>query len=279
MTIRRISAESGLEEILNILEKDGGLILEGLYPTRLIDSIRDAIILASEKFKPGEATQGLGAPGNAFVGKNTIRFSSLGKITSDYFEMLDNEVFRSIADALLLPHCASYWVNTAQAMLIGPNSEAQPLHRDCLNWPQVVVPSWPEGPELTVSSMIALEAITEEIGATRVIPGSHRWLDLGQRVHADLTEAAEMGPGDALVYTGKLVHGGGANMTSDRWRRAMHLSYVVGWLTPEESSPIDYSDEDLRGQSEAVKRVLGHRSYISDSPSAGGLWLRHAKEI
>ena len=130
MTIRRISAESDLEEILNILEKDGGLILEGLYPTRLIDSIRDAIILASEKFKPGEATQGLGAPGNAFVGKNTIRFSSLGKITSDYFEMLDNEVFRSIADALLLPHCASYWVNTAQAMLIGPNSEAQPLHRD-----------------------------------------------------------------------------------------------------------------------------------------------------
>ena len=62
-----------------------------------------------------------------------------------------------------------------------------------------------------------------------------------------------MGPGDALVYTGKLVHGGGANLTPDRWRRAMHLSYVVGWLTPEESSPIDYSDEDLEGQSEDVK--------------------------
>ena len=75
------------------------------------------------------------------------------------------------------------------------------------------------------------------------------------------------------------ISSGGANLTPDRWRRAMHLSYVVGWLTPEESSPIDYSDEDLEGQSEDVKRVLGHRSYISDSPSAGGLWLRHAKEI
>lgn len=279
MNLRRISAQSPLDEILSIIEDDGGLIVEGLYPTDLINSMREQLVVASENFEPGAATQGLGPPGNAFVGKNTIRFSSLGKISQDFFEMLDNELFGSIADQLLLPNCASYWVNTAQAMFIGPNSDAQPLHRDCLNWPQVVIPSWPHGPELTLSSMIALEAVTEEIGATRVIPGSHRWSDINDRVHADMTVPAEMAPGDALVYTGKLVHGGGANTSGDRWRRAMHLSFVVGWLTPEESSPIDYTDEELFGQSERVQRLLGHRSYLSDSPSAGGLWLRNAESI
>ncbi len=279
MSLRRVNSETPLDEILAVLEDDGGLIIEGLYPTKLIDSVRDSLIVASDNFEPGAATQGLGPRGNAFVGKNTIRFSSLGKITSDFFQMLDNEVFGALADELLLPNCGSYWVNTAQAMFIGPNSDAQPLHRDCMNWAQMVRPSWPHGPELTLSSMIALEAITEEIGATRVIPGSHRWDELEKGVHADLTVPAEMGPGDALVYTGKLVHGGGANLTDDRWRRAMHLSFVLGWLTPEESSPIDYTDEELLGQSERVQRVLGHRSYLSDSPSAGGLWLRNVEDI
>ena len=46
MPIHRISASSDLEEILGILNEEGGLILEGLYSTRLIDSMRDAIILA-----------------------------------------------------------------------------------------------------------------------------------------------------------------------------------------------------------------------------------------
>ncbi len=42
------------------------------------------------------------------------------------------------------------------------------------------------------------------------------------------TVPAELNPGDALVYSGKTAHGGGANRTPDRWRCAMHLSYVVG---------------------------------------------------
>ena len=33
----------------------------------------------------------------------------------------------------------------------------------------------------------------------------------------------------------------------------------LGWLTPEESSPLDYSDDDLKGRSSRVQRLLGHR--------------------
>ena len=95
----------------------------------------------------------------------------------------------------------------------------------------------------------------------------------------EMSVPAELGPGDALVYSGKVVHGGGANQTKDRWRLAMHLSFVLGWIVPEESSPIDYTDAELASQSTRVQRLLGHRSYDPRPHFGGGLWLRHADKI
>jgi len=112
-----------------------------------------------------------------------------------------------------------------------------------------------------------------------VVPGSHLWPDYQQQADASLSYPAEMQAGDALIYSGKLIHGGGANQTADLWRRAMHLSFVLGWLTPEESSPIDYTDADLAQQSPRVQRLLGHRSYDPRPHRGGGLWLRHVDPI
>jgi len=129
------------------------------------------------------------------------------------------------------------------------------------------------------NTMIALEEVTEELGATRVIPGSHLWEDYRDRGNPDMTVPAELKPGDALVYSGKVVHGGGANKTSDQWRRAMHLSFLVGWLVPEESNPLDYTVAELQQQSVRVQRLLGLRSYDPQPHFGSGLWLRHANKI
>ena len=279
MILQRLPASAPLRKILDAYEADGGLVIEGMFPRELIGALRTDILQAAGEFQPGGATQGLGDAGKAFVGANTIRFSSLGKVSAAFFELLDNPLYAAIADAVLLPSCGSYWVNTGQAMLIGPDSPAQMLHRDCDNWPQLCAALWPDCPDVTVSAMIALDEVTEELGATRVIPGSHRWPDYAERGDPAMTVAAEMRPGDALVYSGKVVHGGGANRTSDRWRLAMHLSFLAGWLTPEESSPLDYSDAELAEQSPRVQRLLGHRSYDPRPHVGGGLWLRNADKI
>ncbi len=279
MALVRIPATRPAEEILSVIEADGGVVIEGLFPTEVINRMREDVLEAAKGFEPGGATQGLGEDGKVFVGHNTVRFSSLGKVSDAYFDMLDNEVYAALADAILLPNCGSYWVNTGQAMLIGPGSPAQVLHRDCENWPAMSMVNWPDGPELTLSAMIALDDVTEELGATRVIPGSHRWPDFERTGKSDATLPAEMSVGDALVYTGKVIHGGGANQTQDRWRLAMHLSFVLGWLVPEESSAIDYSDEDLAGRSLRVQRLLGHRSYDPRPHFGGGLWLRNVDQI
>ncbi|MEM7100086.1 MAG: phytanoyl-CoA dioxygenase family protein [Pseudomonadota bacterium] len=278
-SLQRISAQSAVEEIVQIINKDGGVVVEGLFPVEVIEQLRSDICAASEDFTPGGATQGTGEPGNAFVGANTIRFSSLGRVSNSFFDLLDNTVYAQVADAVLLPHCGSYWINTGQAMLIGPQSPAQPLHRDCYNWPNIAAVNWPQGPELTLSAMIALDEVTEALGATRVIPGSHLWQDFTDCGSDEQTVPAEMSPGDALVYSGKLVHGGGANQTKDGWRLAMHLSFVLGWLVPEESSALDYSEEDLACRSDRAKRLLGHSSYDPRPHFGGGLWLRNVREF
>jgi ectoine hydroxylase-related dioxygenase (phytanoyl-CoA dioxygenase family) len=276
--LERLSVSTSLEQVLSILERDGGVIIEDMFPRALIETILTAADQQSRDIAPGSATQGLGEDGAAFVGANTIRFSSLGKLTPAYFEMLDNELYASIADAVLLPTCGSYWVNTAQVMYIGPGEPAQVLHRDGNNWWEFVSRTWPNSPEITLSAMIGLEDVTEELGATRVVPGSHRWEDLSRFEEAE-SVPAELGPGDALVYSGQVLHGGGANQTTNRWRRAMHLSFVAGWLTPEEANANDYTTEELSVQSPRVQRLLGHRSYDPRPLRGGGLWLKNVKEI
>lgn len=180
---------------------------------------------------------------------------------------------------LLLPNCGSYWVNTAQVMFIGPGEPAQVIHRDANNWWEFVKATWPDSPEITVSAMIGLDDVTEELGATRVVPGTHRSKTLDRWVEGMESVPAELGPGDALIYGGYVQHGGGHNQTADQWRQAMHLSFVAGWLTPEEACAIDYTTEELQQYSPRVQRLLGHRSYDSRPHPGGGLWLKDVKAI
>lgn len=260
------------------LERDGGVIVEGMFDRGTIDEMRTAADRRAHDFEPGSATQGMGEAGAAFVGAQTIRFSSLGLVTPAFFDMLENDLFAAIADAVLLPHCGGYWLNTAQVMYIGPGQPAQELHRDADNWWELVSRTWPDSPEVTVSMMIGLDDVTDELGATRVVPGSHRSSELDPPDPGP-SVPAELGAGDALVYSGYVLHGGGENRTEDRWRRAMHLSVVAGWLTPEEACALDYSADDLAGRSERVKQMLGHRSYRPGPRRGGGLWLKHVKEL
>lgn len=275
--LERIHSSASLQHILEFYERDGGVIIEEMVPRTVIDELREAADAFAMRIVPGSATQGLGEDGALFAGVNTVRFSSLGLITPAYFALLDNPVYAAIADAVLLPNCGSYWVNTGQVMYINPGEPAQILHRDANNWWQFVEATWPNSKEITISAMIGLDEVTEELGATRVVPGSQHQRELERWGEGD-TVPAELGPGDAFIYSGYVQHGGGANRT-DRVRRAMHLSYVVGWLTPEEASPIDFLTADLADQSDRVQRLLGHRSYNPRPLPGGGLWLRHVRGI
>ena len=81
--------------------------------------------------------------------------------------------------------------------------------------------------------MWAMSDFTEANGATRVIPGSHRWED---KLRPDHVRDGRGGDAEGLgVHLRRSVyHGGGANR-SDAHRLGINVGYTLAWLRQEEN--------------------------------------------
>ena len=128
-----------------------------------------------------------------------------------------------------------------------PREDIRTLHRDV----RVPVPR-PHRP-IICNSLLALDPFTEEVGATCVVPGSHRWEGDAVPDMADATTVA-MDPGDIVVFDGLLWHGHGPNQTFDRCRRCLNLNYHYRWLSrfPNPKLP----DAVWRDLPEALRAVV-----------------------
>jgi len=258
-TLNRLPANSEISKIVDVIKKDGGVILTNLispsHATAFASELQDAVDHRQPGFLAGHD--------DTFYGTNTIRMQSMARRSKTWVnEMLLNPVLLSLADEILHPHCGDYWLSQSELIYLGPNQAPQELHRDDLNWPfAATVPNI----DLQLACLIAIGDYDAEVGATRVVPGSHLWpKDRVAQPHEIVQ--AEMEPGDALIYTGSLVHSGGENKTNNRWRKALYLSYLVGWLTPEEAVPLAISPELARTLPKRALELLG----LSNLPSREG---------
>ncbi|MEM9651938.1 MAG: phytanoyl-CoA dioxygenase family protein [Actinomycetota bacterium] len=255
--------------VLDALETDGGVIVTDLLGETGAAAIRDELGEVYDRTEPGSKS-GL-KQWDVFHGRRTVRFTGLAARSRAFVDhALLNPLLLAVADALLLPNGADYWLNTGQVMAVGPGEPAQFLHRDEGNWPEAVA----DGRELTVSCMFALSDFTRENGATVVRPGSQAvpigvYRGGGQTGEFE-TAYAEMPAGAGMIYTGKVVHGAGEN-TSEEWRYGMHVSFVVGWLRPEEASPLMVDRETASALPPRARDLLGWSSYHSDG--GGRTWL------
>jgi ectoine hydroxylase-related dioxygenase (phytanoyl-CoA dioxygenase family) len=105
--------------------------------------------------------------------------------------------------------------------------------------------------------MWAMTDFTEENGATRVIPGSHRWEDK-LRPGIDQTVAAVMPKGSVFVYVGSVYHGGGAN-NSDAHRLGVNIGYTLSWLRQEENQYLACPAEIARELPDDLAKLIGYR--------------------
>jgi ectoine hydroxylase-related dioxygenase (phytanoyl-CoA dioxygenase family) len=157
-------------------------------------------------------------------------------------------------DRVLGDHATSYQLHLTQVIDIGPSEPAQPVHRD--QWAFDFF-EFPAGFEVECHTMWALNDFTEENGATRVIPGSHRWAD---RMHPDSSEtiAAEMPRGSVLLYVGSLYHGGGANRSAAS-RQGINVGYTLSWLRQEENQYLACPPEVARELDPELARLVGYQ--------------------
>lgn len=248
------------EKIFSLLERDGGVIVEPFLAPDLLGRLNADLDDLVASWPAGSRSSS--HLWQSFHGRNTKRFCGLAARSRAFVDLLEHPLLEGYADHFLLPSCGSYWINTTQMMVVGPGEPAQHLHRDEGNWPHF---AW-GGPELTVSAIFALVDFTEENGATRVAPGSHRWESAQREPEPAEITAAEMAAGSVLLYTGKVLHGAGENRTRETWRRGMHLSFVLGWLRPEENHYLAVPLEVARTLPPRVRSLLGYSSYHPSVP-------------
>ena len=110
--------------------------------------------------------------------------------------------------------------------------------------------------------MFALTDFTVANGATRVVPGSHKWSPDREARPEEITRA-QMSAGSALLYLGSTLHGGGANTTAAESRRGMFLGYAVGWLRTEENLFLTVPIEKVRKMPLRVQELLGYKPHRS----------------
>ncbi|UTT50905.1 MULTISPECIES: phytanoyl-CoA dioxygenase family protein [Rhodococcus] len=266
--LRAVADTTPVEEILAIVEEDGGVIIEQFLTPEQVQRFNAEIDPKLAGLDAGSKNSDPAIAG--FHGNNTKRLTNLITHSKTFREeVVAHDLVAALADAVFLADAGSYWMSTAQTIEIGPGNKAQVLHRDLENF-YTAVQAGPRGPEVTINFLTALTDFTDENGATRVIPGSNKWPDFTDRGTPEMTIPAEMKAGDTLFISGKVVHGGGHNRTSDFYRRAVAWTFQPGYLTPEEAYPFIVDLELAKSLPERVQRYIGFRSqYPTGSP---GLW-------
>jgi ectoine hydroxylase-related dioxygenase (phytanoyl-CoA dioxygenase family) len=243
MSIEHLPADSPGEKASEILERDGCVVIDGLLDRDAIDQINLEMADHVETTKKGI---------DEFGGFETRRTGTLVGRSPKSHEVIMNRTVLDVA-ARALSHATKFQLHCTEIIAVGPGSKPQLIHRD--QWAFDMFP-FPPGFDTTLATMWALTDFTEENGATRVIPGSHKRADRLRFEEKD-TEAAKMEAGSVLLYTGSLYHGAGANH-SDSDRVGLIVHYTLGWLRQEENQYLCVPKKVLQELPEDLLRLMGY---------------------
>jgi ectoine hydroxylase-related dioxygenase (phytanoyl-CoA dioxygenase family) len=266
---------NSLAEILAVLAQDGGVIVHNMLSPQVVANLLKELAPQSESSQVGPKSDNENV--NYFWGQQTKRFTRLAQRSQTFAdEVLVHPILTGVADELLKPSCASYWMNTGQMMIVMPGGAPQYMHRDSDDWPAMCSPT---APPCQISCMFALSDFTAENGATRVAPGSHLWSDYSRQATDDEITQAVMPAGSGMIYLGKTLHSAGANKTENEPRFGMHLSYVLGWLTPEEAGCLGVTEDRAKTFTKQQQQLLGYRCYDASDLNGGRLWTVDYEDV
>lgn len=197
----------------------------------------------------------------AFYGDRTRRFGSLLTRSPLAQQLVMQPLVLNVVEQMLLPWCDRIALNLTQAIEILPGALPQLPHRDQDMW------GGPKGTlEYLVNVMWPLTSFTGENGGTRLWTGSQFDQDL-PLLPEDEAVVPQILPGDALLFLGSTLHGGGGNISAVP-RRGIIVSYCLGWLKPFELQWLVYPPAVARHFSPELAALVG---YAQHRPNLGNV--------
>ncbi|MEM6375646.1 MAG: phytanoyl-CoA dioxygenase family protein [Pseudomonadota bacterium] len=246
--ITRLSSDTPAEQVAQVLLNDGGVIVETVGNSDLLDSVM--VDLRAQFDEQGHKFA------NDFNGYKTLRVGGILGFSRASADILAHPLVMGVADHVLKRHCENYRIGSSTAIEIQPGEGAQDLHRDDDFYP-IRVP----GVEWQLSAMWAMTDFTAENGATRVVPHSHDLRPI-ETITEDQCCQATMPRGSVLFYLGGTVHSGGQNK-SNAARTGLITTYSLGWLRQEENHYLTIPRDVAESYPDHIRRLMGYQSHGS----------------
>jgi ectoine hydroxylase-related dioxygenase (phytanoyl-CoA dioxygenase family) len=245
-----------VDEVVAAMDEVGYAVVERLMPPDEVAVARASLVETLSATPTGRTS---------FEGFSTQRVYALFAKTRAFDAPAVHPLVLGVLDRVL----TNYQLSAPTGIQIGPGERTQVLHQD-----QSVYPLPADYPSVVVNTMWALDDFTVENGATRIIPGSHRWVDRTP-TEADRVVDAVMPAGSVLFYLGRAWHGGGANGT-DRPRLGVILEYVASWLRPQENHLLAVPREVVAELPARLQELLGYNIH---PPFLGYVDGRHPRRF
>jgi ectoine hydroxylase-related dioxygenase (phytanoyl-CoA dioxygenase family) len=243
MPLKYLPADTRPEALVEALKTDGACIIEGVLNAEALAQMKAECMPYIEATETGR---------DDFTGRKTTRTGALVARSATCRDVVMNPTIVNGAKQFLKPYCETIQLHLTQFIRIQPGQAEQPLHRDRLAWGGYLLPDL----EPQFNTIWAITDFTRENGATNVIPGSNNW-GADRKPHRDEVEYAEMKAGSVLVYSGSVVHSGGANV-SDQERIGLNITYALGWLRQEENQYLSCPPEIAKGFDPELQAMLGY---------------------
>jgi ectoine hydroxylase-related dioxygenase (phytanoyl-CoA dioxygenase family) len=258
MGLQTLGPNDGVDAYLEVMERDGAMIVADVLTDDVRQQMVDEVMPFIERTPHGS---------DDFTGRKTQRTGALVARTPTCRDLVMNPAVLAAARGFLGPYAKKIILHLTQTIYIHPEQGAQVLHRDRLAWGEHL----PLSLEPQFNTIWALSDFTSANGATRVVPGSHKWA-WEQRAEPDQICQAEMTAGSVLFYSGSVLHSGGENR-SNTSRLGLNITYCLGWLRQEENQYLSCPPHIAKDLDPELQELLGYTQgdyalgYYSDPES------------
>lgn len=226
-------------------DRDGYVVMENVIEADLVEELIDALLRV-------EHALGITGRDTDFEGRQTIRIYNLLAHGESFWKVPLHPRTLPFAETVL---DTGLQVSSLSAITLCPGQGAQPLHAD----DQLIPVPKPHQP-FTLNCVWALTDFTEENGATRIVPGSHRAGDMPAFGQDADTVVAEMPAGSVIFWHGSLWHGGGTNRSNAR-RYCVSNYYAAGFMRQQENQQLGIPLEEARRFPRRLQELCGYSVY------------------